>query len=99
MNREQVLAKSKQENRGQDVVSLETAKASMQLGWLVSVCILAAVAVTEAVICQRMNSGIFVAVTAGSAAVFLSKYVKLRRRHELILCIALDRKFEDVFYF
>ena len=76
-----------------------TRSVSTAIALTLGVAVLAAVAVTEAVICQRMNSGIFVAVTAGSAAVFLSKYVKLRRRHELILCIALDRKFGDVFYF
>ena len=87
MKREEILAKSKQENRGQDIANLEIARDSMQFGWIAAICILAVVAVTEAMKYGRMNYGIFLAVMAGSAAVFISKYLKLRKRHELILSI------------
>ena len=87
MNREEILAKSKQENRGQDIANLEAAKDSMQFGWVAAICILCAVAVAEALRYGRMNCGIFLAVMGGSAVVFISKYLKLRKRHELILAI------------
>lgn len=87
MDREEILAKSKQENRGQDIANLEAAKDSMQFGWVAAICILAAVAVVEAVKYGRMNCGIFLGVMAGSAAIFISKYLKLHKRHELILAI------------
>ena len=70
MNREEILAKSKQENRGQDIVGLAAARDSMQLGW---------------VVIERMNNEVFFVVMAGSAAVFISKYLKLRRKHELVI--------------
>ena len=87
MNREEILAKSKEENRGQDIANLEAAKDSMQSGWISAICILAVVAVVEAMKYGRMNYGIFLAVMAGSAAVFISKYLKLHKRHELILSV------------
>ena len=87
MNKEEILAKSKQENRGQDIAELEAAKASMQLGWLVIICLLAAVSVVDALVFGRVNNEGFFAVMAGCAAVFGSKYRRLRRRHELIMSI------------
>lgn len=87
MNREEILAKSRQENKGRDVADLEASRSGMVLGWIVAVCILAAVAVAEALKYDRMNNGIFFAVMAGSAAVFIRKYLKLRKRHELYISV------------
>ena len=87
MNREEILARSQQENQGQDVVDLEVSKASMKLGWLVVVCLLAFVTVVDAIVFERMNSEVFFAVLAATSAVFFSKYLKLRKRHELFIAI------------
>ena len=87
MDREEILAKSKQENRGQDVANLEVSRASILFGWVVAVVALAVVAVTEALVYERMNSGIFFAVMAGCAAIFIAKYRKLRKRHEFYIAI------------
>ena len=87
MNKEEILAKSKQENHGQDIASLEVSKASMLFGWITAVCMLAFVAVVEALVHDRMNSGIFFAVMAGCSAIFINKYLKLHKRHELYIAI------------
>lgn len=88
MNREEILEKSRQENHGQDVANLEVSRSSMVFGRVVSVCLLAVVAVTEAIRYDRMNSGIFFAIMAGLSAIFIRKYVKLRKKHELYISIA-----------
>ena len=87
MNKEEILAKSKQENHGQDIANLEVSKASMVSGWITAVCLLALVAVVEALVFDRMNCGIFFAVMAGSSAIFINKYLKLRKRHELYIAV------------
>jgi hypothetical protein len=87
MNREEILARSQRENQGQDVVDLEVSKAGMKLGWLIVVCLLAFVSVVDAIVFERMNSEVFFAVLAATSAVFFSKYLKLRKRHELIIAI------------
>lgn len=87
MNREEILEKSREENHGQDFAELEVSKSSMALGWIVAICMLALVAVVEAVIFGRMNSGIFFAVMAGCSAIFIRKYLKLRHKHELFISI------------
>ena len=87
MNREEILLRSQQENRGQDIAGLEAAKASILVGWIVAICLLAVVSVVDAMVFERVNNGIFFAVMAGCAAIFISKYLKLRKRHELIISI------------
>ena len=87
MNREEILAKSKQENHGRDIADLEASRAGMQAGWIVALCVLAAVTVVEALVYGRMNSGAFFAVMAGCAAIFTFKYRKLHKRHELLLAV------------
>ena len=85
MNREEILARSQQENRGQDIASLEVSKQCILVGWLVAVVLLAVVSVVDAIVFDRMNNEIFFAVMAGCATIFLIKYWKLRRRHELVI--------------
>lgn len=87
MDREEILAKSKRENRGQDIADLETSKAGLRTGYIVIICALCAVAVAEALVYERMNCGIFFAVMAGSGSVFLYKYLKLRKTHELVMTV------------
>ena len=87
MNREEILEKSRQENRGQDVANLEVSRSSIVFGWIVAVCMLAIVAVTEALKYERMNNGIFFAIMAGCTAIFIRKYLKLHKRHELYIAI------------
>ena len=79
MNREEILEKSRQENHGQDIANLEVARSSIVFGWIV--------AVTEAIKYDRMNSGIFFAVMAGCSAIFIRKYLKLHKKHELYISI------------
>lgn len=87
MNREEILAKSKLENKGMDIVNLEVSKNSMQVGWVVIIVLLAAAMVITAITKAKMSYDICFAILAGSASVFGYKYLKLRKKHELIFTI------------
>ena len=87
MNRDEILEKSKQENRGQDVADLEASKAGMKLGWIVVICLLAVVSVADAMVLGRANHEIFFAVLAATSAIFFYKYAKLHKTHELVIAI------------
>lgn len=87
MKREEILAKSQQENHGQDIANLEISKESIKIGWIVVVCLLAVVTVIDALIFERMNNEVFFAVTAATSTVFFIKYAKLHQKHELIMAI------------
>ncbi|MBP5729170.1 MAG: hypothetical protein J6Y48_19050 [Clostridia bacterium] len=87
MNKDEILAKSKLENRGMDMVNLEVSKNSMQVGWVVLVLLLSAAMVITAIIKGRMSLEISFSILAGSASVFGYKYMKLHKKHELIVTI------------
>ena len=88
MNRDEILAMSKQENRGIDYVNLEVSRNSMQVGWIVILLLLAAAMVVTAVTQEKVSCDIGFAMLAGCAVIFGYKYVKLRKRHELIFTIS-----------
>ena len=87
MNKEEILARSQQENHGQDIVNLEVSKDSMKIGWVVIICLLSAVSVVDAIVFGRVNSEVFFAVFASTSVVFFIKYLKLHQKHELFVAI------------
>ncbi len=87
MNRDEILLKSQMENKGQDVANLEVSKTCILVGWIVAVVLLAFVSVVDALVYERVNNEIFFAVMAGCTAIFLLKYLKLRKRHELVIAV------------
>ncbi len=87
MEREDILAMSRQENHGQDIAEIEVSRMSMQIGWITAVCLLAAVSVVDAIVFGRVNNQIFFAVMAGLSVVFFTKYLKLRKKHELYIAV------------
>ena len=91
MNREEILAKSKQENKGMDYVNLEASRNSMQVGWVVCLVLLALAMVVNAIVRGLASYELGFAMLAGCAAIFGYKYAKMRKKHELIftICYAL----------
>ena len=91
MNREEILAKSKQENKGMDYVNLEASRNSMQVGWIVILLLLALAMVVNAIVRSHASYEIGFAMLAGCAAIFGYKYFKMRKKHELLfaLCYGL----------
>ena len=87
MKREEILAKSQQENHGQDIVNLEVSKNGMHIGWVVIICLLAVVTVVDAMIVERMSSEVFFAIMASNAVIFFYKYRKLHQKHEIFIAI------------
>ena len=97
MNREEILAKSKQENKGIDYVNLETSRNSMQVGWVVILLLLAAAMVVNAITQEKVSCEIGFAMLAGCAVIFGYKYMKLPKKHELIFGV-LELALAAVFF-
>ena len=88
MTREEILEKSQNENKGKDVAEIEIAKKGMSLGWLVSVFATAIVTFVNGVVFGQKDQGTLFVMMSGLCAVFLFKFIKLRKRHELFITIA-----------
>ena len=85
MTREEILKKSREENMGMDVAEAEAAKSGIKYGWMVTVFFSCIFVIVDGIILSRIPSEMLSAVLSGLCTVFLSKYVKTRKRHELII--------------
>lgn len=88
MTREEILEKSQNENKGKDVVEEEFVRKGFLVCWIVSLVAASIVAVVEAIVLDRQNSGLFFALMSGLFSFFLMKYLKFKKKHELFITIA-----------
>ena len=88
MTKEEILEKSRSENKGKDIVEEEFTRKGFLICWTVSLVAASIVAMLEAILLDRQNSGLFFALMSGLFSFFLVKYIKLRKKHELFVTIA-----------
>ena len=88
MTREEILEKSQNENKGKDVAEMEIIKNALMIGWAVTVCLVGVVLIFNGIVLGYENMGALFAVMSGLFVVFLIKYIKLRKKHELFITIA-----------
>ncbi len=87
MKREEILARSQNENKGKDIADMELAKAGIRAGWIVTVCLALAAAVIDGIVFGRAAFEVLFAVMSGLAVVFFCKYAKRKKTHELIVAL------------
>ena len=88
MTKEEILEKSQNENKGKDIAEMEIIKNALMIGWAVTVCLVGVVLILNGIVLGYENMGALFAVMSGLFIVFLIKYIKLRKRHELFITIA-----------
>ena len=84
MNKEEILAKSREENKGKDIATIETTKSALQAGYLVLGLLAVFVGIVEQLAFGRQLTGILFAVNASLAVTHFFLYVQLRRRLNLL---------------
>ena len=87
MTKEEILEKSRTENKGKDIVEEEIIKKGFLTCWIVSLIAAAVVAMVEGIVLGKTNYGIFFSLMSGLFVFFLVKFMKLRRKHELFITI------------
>jgi len=87
MNKEEILEKSRSENKGKDIVEEEIIRKGFLVCWLVSLIAASVVAMVEGIVLGKQNSGIFFSLMSGLSVFFVFKYIKLRRKHELFIAV------------
>ena len=87
MNREEILKKAQEENNGKDYADIEAQKTGTRAAYFVAVLLVIIVDTVNGFVLGYVNRGMdFVLFTMAFVA-FLTKYLKLRKRHELIVTI------------
>ena len=88
MTRDEILEKSQNENKGKDFAEMEIIKKALMSGWVVTVCLIGVVLIFNGIVLGYEDKGSLFAVMSGLFLVFLIKYIKLRKKHELFITIA-----------
>ncbi len=87
MNREEILKKAQEENSSKDYADIEAQKTGTRAAYFVAVLLVIIVDIVNGFVLGYVNRGMdFVLFTMAFVA-FLTKYLKLRKRHELIVAI------------
>lgn len=84
MDKEEILAKSRKENRDRDLVELEVLHKANNIALSVSMLICALISVLHAVFRDSTDYAVWTVQFGMLSTVMLVKFVKLRRRHELL---------------
>ncbi len=87
MDKKTILEKSRTENKNLDLVERDAYKSAALMGTIIGWCAIALVLLLTGFINHRTNYGALVIFFAIESGIFITKYVKLRKLHELIVSI------------
>ena len=83
MDKEEILAKSREENKDRDFVEAEALAKANSIALSVGVIMCGVLSVLHAVFADTPDFSVWTVYFSVLGAIMLVKYVKLRRRHEL----------------
>ena len=85
MEKEKILMQAQQENHGKDIADLDAQRRGAYIAYFVGLVLIIAWDVVEGIVFHRINYGGNMALFAMAFTAFLVKYIRLRKRHELIV--------------
>lgn len=88
MDKDEILAKSRAENKNKDVYEQEVLKQASKSAVIVQMILAAIFFVTQIFVGEGINWGLWALVFSGNMTIYWVKYIKLRRKHELMIAIA-----------
>lgn len=87
MNKEEILTKAQLEGKEKDLVDREAQKSGAWIAYIVGVVLLILVDTVNGFVFHYVNRGADFALFSMAFVMFLSKYLRIRRRHELIATV------------
>lgn len=88
MNKDEILAKSRKENKNQDIYEREVLKASGYLSAVTAACIAGIFYIVQILLGKGQNYGLFAVVFSISATSFIVKAIRFKRRKDIGLAVA-----------
>ena len=85
MDKDEILAKSRAENKGWDFVEQEVLALAYRVAVGVGMIVCGVLSILHAIFAETVDYGIWTVYFSVLAATMLVKFVKLRKRHELAL--------------
>lgn len=87
MNREEIRAKAHREGREQDLPDREAQRSGAWVAYILGVVLLILVDTVNGFVLRYVNRGADFALFSMACVLFLTKYLRLRRKHELIMTV------------
>lgn len=88
MDREEILEKSRAENQNRDVYEQDVLKQAGTSAVIVMMTLAAVFFAVQLFVGGGMNWGLWALVFSANMATFWVKYIRLRRKHELLMALA-----------
>lgn len=85
MNREEILQKSRMENGNKDVAELEVINQASGIAVRMGVLVCCLISAAEVIVTNEINYSCWMIYFSMLTTIFCVKYVKLRRKHEILL--------------
>ncbi len=87
MTKEEILEKSRKENKNKDICEIEAINKSSATAIQIGLLLCCLISILEVIFNDNINCGVWTVFFGMTGALFLTKYIKLRRNHELVLSI------------
>ncbi len=87
MEKEEILLKAQKENKGVDLAERKVAKDGTWVAYFVIVWLVIIVDLVNGFVLHNVNRGMDFVLFSAAFVVFLIKYIKLRRKHELVVML------------
>jgi len=87
MTKEEILAKSKTENKNQDVYDLDTQKSAAAIAVYVASILCCLLIIVKSVVSKVVPFELIMILSGMEIALFTTKFVKMHKKHELLVAI------------
>ena len=87
MEKEEILLKAQKENKGVDLAERKVVKDATWIAYFVIVWLVIIVDLVNGFVLHNVNRGMDFVLFSAAFVVFLIKYIKLRRKHELVVML------------
>lgn len=87
MNKEEILQKAREENKGQDLSDLNIQQKGAYISYFVGIIGIIIVNIIEVIVLNKVNYGADFVMCLMVGIAFLYKFIKLKKKHELFISI------------
>jgi len=87
MTKEEILEKSRNENKNQDIFDLETQKKASMFAFVAAGALGVLIFIIKLIITKTASYDLLMIVLGMESTMFIYKFIKLRKKHELVVAI------------
>lgn len=87
MEKDEILELAQKDNKNLDIADLEVQKSAAMIGYYVVALGIIIVTIVDKLVLDKFNFGAITACLLMFSVAFLVKFIKLKKKHELFVCL------------